>query len=167
MRGMSTAAPLPNDIEALKRLIAERDAVIVERDRQAKQQYDALLIRMQLKDAEVSNLALLIDKLKLQIAMLKRARFGASSEKLDTQIEQLELIVEELEAGQSETVDVIDEIAPAVKAAAVRKPLPEHLPRETVTHAAACACPACGGQTLRLIGTDTAEMLEYVPERFK
>ena len=122
MRGMSTAAPLPNDIEALKRLIAERDAVIVERDRQAKQQYDALLIRMQLKDAEVSNLALLIDKLKLQIAMLKRARFGASSEKLDTQIEQLELIVAVLEAGQSETVDVIDEIAPAVKAAAVRKP---------------------------------------------
>ena len=167
MRGMSTAAPLPNDIEALKRLIAERDAVIVERDRRAKQQYDALLIRMQLKDADASNLALLIDKLKLQSAMLKRARFGASSEKLDTQIEQLELIVEELEAGQSETVDVIDEIAPAVKAAAVRKPLPEHLPRETVTHAAACACPACGGQTLRLIGTDTAEMLEYVPERFK
>ena len=168
MRGMSTASPLPNDIEALKRLIAERDAIIVERDLQAKQQYDALLIRMQQKDAEASNLALLIDKLKLQIAMLQRARFGASSEKLDTQIAQLELIVEELEAGQAETAGVIaDEQVPSIKQAAVRKPLPEHLPRETVTHAAACACPSCGGQTLRLIGTDTAEMLEYVPERFK
>ena len=81
MRGMSTAAPLPHDIEALKRMIAERDALIVERDLQAKQQYDALLVRLQLKDAEASNLALLIDKLKLQIAVLKRARFGASSEK--------------------------------------------------------------------------------------
>ena len=167
MRGMSTASPLPNDIEALKRLIAERDALIVERDVQAKQQYDALLVRLQQKDAEASNLALLIDKLKLQIAMLKRARFGASSEKLDTQIEQLELIVEELEAGQVETAFIADEQAPAIKQVAVRKPLPEHLPRETVTHAAACACPSCGSQTLRLIGTDMAEMLEYVPERFK
>ena len=49
---------------------------------------DALLVRLQQKDAEATNLALLIDKLKLQIAVLKRARFGASSEKLDTQIEQ-------------------------------------------------------------------------------
>ena len=160
MRGMSTASPLPNDIEALKR-------IIVERDLHAKQQYDALLSRMQQKDAEASSLALLIDKLKLQIAMLNRARYGASSEKLDTQIEQLELIVEELEAGQAETADVLVEKVPKIKPPAVRKPLPEHLPRETVTHAAACACPSCGGQSLRLIGTDTAEMLEYVPERFK
>ena len=27
MRGMSTAAPLPNDINALKRMVAERDAI--------------------------------------------------------------------------------------------------------------------------------------------
>ena len=99
---MPAAAPLPDDIEALKRLIAERDAIIVEQGRQAKEQYEALLVRLQQKDAEASNLALLIDKLKLQIAMLKRARFGASSEKLDLQIAQLELIVEELEAGQGE-----------------------------------------------------------------
>ena len=45
--------------------------------------------------------------------MLKRARFGAASEKLDTQIEQLELIVEELEAGQIETAGVNDELPPS------------------------------------------------------
>lgn len=38
-----------------------------------------------------------IDKLKLQLARLKRMQFGRSSEKLDQQIEQLELLTEELE----------------------------------------------------------------------
>jgi transposase len=165
---MPAAAPLPDDIEALKRLIAERDAIIAEQGRQAKEQYEALLVRLQQKDAEASNLTLLIDKLKLQIAMLKRARFGASSEKLDLQIAQLELIVEELEAGQGEAhAASLAEETPIAKAVPVRKALPEHLPRETITHAPACACPSCGGQVLRLIGTDSAEMLEYVPERFK
>ena len=43
----------------------------------------------------------LIEKLKLQIARMKRVRFGASSEQLDTQIMQLELIVEDLESTLS------------------------------------------------------------------
>jgi transposase len=45
---------------------------------------------------------LLIEKLKLQIARMKRVRFGASSETLDSQILQLELIVEDLESPYSE-----------------------------------------------------------------
>jgi len=43
----------------------------------------------------------LIEKLKLQIARMKRVRFGASSEQLDTQIMQLEPIVEDLESTLS------------------------------------------------------------------
>jgi hypothetical protein len=43
----------------------------------------------------------LIENLKLQIAKLKRMQFGRSSEKLKAQIEQLELIVEDLEATQA------------------------------------------------------------------
>ena len=162
MRDMSTASPLPNDIEALKR-------IIVERDLQAKQQYDALLSRMQQKDAEASSLALLIDKLKLQIAMLNRARYGASSEKLDTQIEQLELIVEELEAGQAETADVLVEKVPKIKPPAVRKPLPEHLPRETVLHepVLACHCGCTDPARLTRLGEDVTEVLEKIPARLK
>ena len=74
-------ATLPNDIDALKAMLIERD--------------------------------LIIESLKLQIAKMKRARFGASSEQLtaqlalDTQIEQLELIVEDLESTQA-SVTVID-----------------------------------------------------------
>jgi transposase len=48
------------------------------------------------------------------------------------------------------------------------RPLPAHLPRERHVHEpdATCTCPACGG-TLRPLGEDVAEMLEYVPEHWK
>src|SRR5438094_5960623 len=47
-----------------------------------------------------------------------------------------------------------------------RRPLPEHLPRETVIHSAPCTCPTCGS-ALRRIGEDVTETLDYVPGRFK
>jgi transposase len=48
-----------------------------------------------------------------------------------------------------------------------RRPLPESLPRRTKTHAPRhTACPACGG-TLRALGEDVAEVLEYVPGHFE
>jgi transposase len=47
-----------------------------------------------------------------------------------------------------------------------RRPLPEHLPREEIVHPGACSCPNCGG-TLRRIGADVTETLDYVPGRFK
>src|SRR5271156_7229595 len=42
-----------------------------------------------------------IEKLKMQLAILRRARFGRSSEKLDNEIEQMELLLGELEEGQA------------------------------------------------------------------
>jgi transposase len=48
----------------------------------------------------------------------------------------------------------------------VRRPLPEHLPRETVRHEPQPGCPECGGD-LKAMGEDIAEMLEYVPASFK
>ncbi|WP_153112192.1 IS66 family transposase, partial [Propionivibrio limicola] len=48
-----------------------------------------------------------------------------------------------------------------------RKPLPEHLPRDTVEHLPAeCSCPDCGGP-LKKLGEDVAEVLEYVPASFR
>jgi transposase len=40
---------------------------------------------------------LLIEKLKVQRAILRRARFGRSSEKLERDIEQLELLIDDIE----------------------------------------------------------------------
>ena len=108
----------------------------------------------------------------MQLALLRRARFGRSSEKLDHDIEQLELLIGDLEEGQAESKERTEAAKPAAsaqqeKSQPVRKPLPDHLPRERVEHAAACVCPSCGGTDLTLIGTDEREVLEYVPSHFK
>ena len=132
---------------------------------------------------------LLIEKLKLQIARMKRARFGASSEKLDTQIVQLELIVEDLEStlsaqGTFATVQTSqpDDAATSKAAAAslttpTSRALPEHLPRERVVYepkhhglaGVACGCKHCGAHEAQMtpLGADESELLEYVPGRFK
>ena len=109
----------------------------------------------------------------MQLAVLRRDRFGRSSEKLDHDIEQLELLIGDLEEGQAEGIERIDAAKPASssvpqqKLQPVRKPLPDHLPRERVEHEAACTCPSCGGTVLTMIGTDEREVLEYVPSHFK
>jgi hypothetical protein len=146
------AARIPRDPETLERLLAQREAELLEA-------------------------RLLIEKLKLQILRAKRDKFGASSERLK-QIEQLELLVEEL---KTERGRVASPAVPKPSDADVRegqddqrrggrKPLPDHLPRETQVHqppdAQRCACAACGGR-LRQIGPDMSEQLEYVPAHFK
>lgn len=109
-----------------------------------------------------------IEHLKLIIAKLRRMQFGQSSEKIDEMVGQLELALEELETGKAERSG-ITEIIPAEEAPGkpVRKPLPDHLPRDTVVHApeAAC-CPDCGGH-LKPLGEDVSEVLDYVPASFR
>jgi transposase len=115
-----------------------------------------------------------IEKLKAQLALLRRARFGRSSEKLDHEIEQLELLIGDIEEGQAQSNERIESTKPVSsptpkleKLQPVRRPLPDHLPRERVEHEAACTCPACGSTRLTHIGTDEREVLEYVPSHFK
>lgn len=114
-----------------------------------------------------------IEKLKAQLLLLRRARFGRSSEKLDGEIEQLELLIGDLEEGAAEnagTGHAAQSSAPAARrerSIPARRPLPAHLPRERVEHEAPCACPSCGGTNLTTIGTDEREVLEYVPSHFK
>ena len=115
-----------------------------------------------------------IEKLKFQIAKLRRMQFGRSSERVTRQIEQLELQLEELETGEAEEITKADaEERPAPtreRTKPKRKPLPEHLPREEVTHEpaddGACTCPDCGGGMAKL-GEDVTEVLDYVPGRFQ
>jgi transposase len=133
-------ASLPNDIDELKRLVLEQQAKLV-----------ASTIE--------------IEHLKLLIAKLRRLQFGRSSEKVSREIEQLELRLEELQTAQAQTV-VAQLSPPAHKEHPVRRPLPDHLPREEVVHQPARSCPECGGE-LRRLGEDVAEVLEHVPEQFK
>jgi len=115
-----------------------------------------------------------IEHLKLLIAKLQRMQFGRKSEKLARQIEQLELRLEDLQAKPAESASQAESKPAAtaspllISAAAkpARRPLPEHLPRQTQRHEPKeSACPDCGGE-LRKLGEDVSEMLEYVPASF-
>jgi len=123
------------------------------------------------RDAEIYAKTVHIEKLKMQLALLRRARFGRSSEKMEHEIEQLELLIGDLEEGQAESSERTEAAKPAAakreRQHPVRLPLPDHLPRERVEHDAACVCPACGGMNLTRIGIDERELLEYVPSHFK
>jgi transposase len=115
-----------------------------------------------------------IEHLKLLIAKLRRMQFGRKSEKLDRQIEQLELKLEELESAKTAKVSesaspssAQSSSAPSAASKPARQALPEHLPREVKTYAPKEeACTECGGR-LRRLGEDVSEVLEYVPARFK
>jgi len=110
-----------------------------------------------------------IEQLKLLIAKLRRMQFGRSSEKLDRQIEQLELRLEALQLNDAEKVAALPEAIKSAEPVArpVRRPLPAHLPREVRTHPPKQeACPDCGGE-LKHLGEDVSEMLEIEPARFK
>src|SRR6266851_1614954 len=155
----ATSKALPNNVAALRTLVIDLQARLQSRD-DALQAHEA---QLQAGQQELVYLRTWIERLKLELARLRRMQCGRSSEKLAEHIEQLELIVEEFEASAAQKTTLAPRI-PARKP--VRKPLPPHLPRETVIYAPANACPDCGTAMQRL-GEDVSEMLEYVPARFK
>jgi hypothetical protein len=72
--------PLPGDPAELRRFAVDLRAELARKD-----------IDLAANAAEIHAKTLHIEKLKRQLAVLRRARFGRSSEKLDHEIEQLEL----------------------------------------------------------------------------
>ena len=148
---------LPDDVETLRRMVLEQAQALTTTRVELQQARSGLVAQ-----------ALEIEKLKVQLARLRRLQFGRSSERLDRQIAQLELRLEDLEEDLGRSAQAVPAAAdpkPADKAKPVRRPLPDHLPREEVVHEPACACPRCGG-ALRRLGEDVTEVLEYVPARF-
>src|SRR5215467_16373644 len=76
-----------------------------------------------------------IEHLKLLLVKLHRMQFGRKSEKLQRQIEQLELRLEELESSRSQANPSEPSSAATALGATTAKParraLPDHLPRQT------------------------------------
>ena len=112
--------------------------------------------------AEVKSQAVLIAKLRHQLAGQRAHRFGASSETS----EQLQLALEMSEiaiAALTARLRLPDD-TPADKPK--RKPIPDHIPRvEVELVPGGTECAQCGGK-LRRLGEDVTEELEYVPGRF-
>jgi transposase len=159
------SAAFPDGVETLRALLAERDAAIAARD--------AALAE---RDAELRNASFEIEKLKIQLAALRRERYGTSSERLAAEAGQLEMLIGDLEEDQAER-----EAAATAKQhratgksgnqrkPALRRPLPEHLPRETVLHepVLACRCGCTDPARLTRLGEDVTEVLEKIPARLK
>lgn len=79
---------------------------------------------------------------------------GRKSEKLDNEIEQLELQLEYLQATEGEAKREMPPTDRSPLAKSAREPLPDHLPRDDKIYPRdADACPACGGG-LRHLGED-------------
>jgi transposase len=107
------------------------------------------------------------DKLRAIVATLKRALFGARSERLAVAAAQLPL-------GLGDLAAIPVEPQPAQKPRPAHRParpkpvrniggLPKHLPREEIViEPEAQACPCCQGE-LHPIGEDVSEMLDVIP----
>jgi transposase len=161
-----TPDQLPDDVATLKRLVIAQGAELTS----AK---NGLLVTQ-----------LTIEKLKAQLAKLRREKFGSSSERIERVVEQLELALEEAEAAGAEAAapaaptgvepaesGPLDEDNAAAQAEPAskrkRRTLPPELPRRDVVHAPPGTCKACGGHDLRTVGESVTEVLEYIPGRFE
>jgi transposase len=154
---------LPDDLDALKAALAAERA-----ERIAAQ---ALAAAAQ---AKLSDDQALIARQKLEIEKLRRELYGQRSERSKRLLDQMELQLEELEASASQD-ELLAEMAAAktTRVAAftrkrpVRKPFPEHLPRERVIVPGPTSCACCGGTRLSKLGEDVTETLEVIPRQWK
>jgi transposase len=160
---MTTPDPLPTDLAAAHAMI------MVERTARLAAEAEAATAKetKRLLDLE-------IERLKLEIARLRRHRFGTSSER-SARLEQLELALAELEETVAEA-DATQDLRAADRGIIggargttprkpARRPLPEHLPRTRLVHPAPSACPCCGG-VVRKLGLEVTETLERLPARW-
>lgn len=154
---MSTeAASLPDDPQALKALVLQLQGSLRAHD-------------------------LLVQALRLQIARLERQKFGASSEKIAREIEQLELALEGLQVAQAEVAPTMEpatiEIAAAapeatdpadelLKSSRRRPRVAPDTPRERHEMDPGDTCPDCGG-ALRLVGEDVSQLLDMITAQMK
>jgi len=143
----------------------------------------ALIAALQAENAKISATLRahdqLIQTLRLRIAKLKKQVFGQSSEKIEREIEQLELALEDLliatAEGEPPVVDhgqgddalettIADE---AVDRPSRRRPrVSDSTPRERQELDPGNCCPDCGGG-LRVVGEDVSEMLDLIAAQLK
>jgi transposase len=156
------------EIEELLRQLSAKDALLAARTAELAAAKTGLIAK-----------TLEAEKLKAQLAKLRRERFGASSERIEREIEQFELALEEVEAATAEitapttaasTAEASDDLPASASSAAdkkKRRQLPPELPRHDIVHAPTGVCKACGGTELRRVGESVTEVLEYIPGRFE
>ncbi len=126
------------------------------------------------RDTELHAAQTKIQALVLELAHLRRMRFGARSEALtgeerDLFEETLTSDIAAVEARLAQKQEEQAETAPVPKPPrprAGRQPLPDHLPRIEHHHEPeSCTCGKCGSELVK-IGEDVSEQLDVEPARF-
>nr|WP_229207071.1 IS66 family transposase [Duganella sp. Root336D2] len=166
-------------------MLAQKDKQIAERDAQIAQQsgrltetgvrlveQDAKLQALQVQQSEMlaaaKNKDVKIQALTLELAHMRRIKFGKASEAYSG--DQLELFDEtmatDLAALEAELDELRGKRERKPRSGAGRQPLPPELPRIEHRHApASCQCEACGRELVK-IGEDISEQLDVEPARF-
>ena len=126
------------------------------------------------RDTELHAAKTKIQALVLELAHLRRMRFGARSESLP--VDQRELFQEtyasDIAAAEAELAKQQAEAKTEPRSPrpprprAGRQPLPDHLPRIEHRHEPeSCTCGQCGNDLVK-IGEDISEQLDVEPARF-
>ena len=150
---------LPNDVAALKQMIAEQQSIIQRIREEAARQLE---VERERHAAE----------LKATIAALLRRYYGPRSETFDPR--QLLLFGQQVADGPLDAASVEEEAGEPLTTRRVKKrdkhgrqQLPDCLERIEIEHDLdEKACPACGNERSR-IGAEISEQLEYFPASFK
>ena len=161
---------LPNSKKKLQALVASLLETLGEREQELQSQRQVI----EQREAQIKEHCALIEKLKFELARLKRWRFGKSTEglcaeqlalwesELDGDIAELESRLDALQAEKQLAGKAPDEDKRQPK----RRALPASLPRVEVLHdLASKECPACG-QGLERIGEEVSEQLDIIPAKF-
>lgn len=125
------------------------------------------------RDTELHAAQIKIQALTLELAHLRRMRFGARSEAFSPEERDLfqETLASDLAAAQAELNSKQAETAASVeprspRSRAGRQRLPDHLPRiEHLHEPLSCTCGQCGTALVK-IGEDISEQLDVEPARF-
>ncbi|TMU69583.1 IS66 family transposase, partial [Hydrogenophaga intermedia] len=154
--------------------LALREKALVDRDRELDQARNLL----QRKDRDIAWRDAKIEKITFELARLKRWKFGASSEAMNTDQRRLfeETIAEDeaslraqLEQLRREAAETTVDAKPkAAPQRPRRQQLPEHLRRVEHRHEPESTnCPASNcGRPMTRIGEEVSERLDIVPAEF-
>jgi len=123
-------------------------------------------------EQEIHAQALKIQALTMELAHLRRIRFGKKNESLSPKQLSLfeESVLVDIAAVDAE-IEQIDTtakttVAQSPRARAGRQPLPDHLPRIEHRHEPeSCQCGQCGSNLVK-IGEDVTEQLDVEPAKF-
>ena len=116
--------------------------------------------------ADIKHKQAQIDKLAYEMALLKRLKFAAKTEAMNTDQRNLleDDLEEDLQAVHEEVEQLKSEAERAPRQQPKRQSLPAQLPRQSFAHEPEVT--ECCNEPMRRIGEDVAEKLDYTPGVF-